>query len=197
MLCMVPVVSSHCLAWSLEFQQGDSGKAWLRNCPQVSLLKTASMLVCRHGVHESKADARCWGPVFQGHFLQNLGIAARLEALIESTPDPAQQETLYQGAMRLVTGSQPPSPPLDQAPASVSDPASEEDLLSGKEARQPSGSSAMTPNAGGGASKAASLSSEEGTDSEDTEGLGFQYMAMAVAPSNLAAPVPFDLNTGA
>ena len=116
---------------------------------------------CRQGVADSKAQATCWGPQYQGQFLQNLGIAARLEALIEAAPDADQQEALYRGAMRLVTGPRPSSPALD-------------------------GSASDTTAPG-----VSSAQSEVEAEEEEQEGLGNQYMAMAITGAQQDAPFPF------
>ena len=136
---------------------------------------------CRQGVADSKAEATCWGPQYQGQFLQSLGIAARLEALLDAAADADEQEALYRGAMRLVTGPRPCSLPLDgSAPKAASAPAQAETRDGAAEAvqsRQREGEEAGHE-----------------SDGEAPEGLGYQYMAMAITPARQEAPVPFTLS---
>jgi len=77
------------------------------------------------------AAATAHGPISQASLLAGLGIAPRLQALIEAAPDDAAAEALHSGAARLVA-----------------------------------------PSADG--------------------GMGEAYLALAIAPSGRAAPVPFD-----
>ena len=53
--------------------------------------------------------AAAWGPITQQQLLTNLGIGPRLDALIQACPDPAVQEALYSGAVRLVAPSSAPA----------------------------------------------------------------------------------------
>ena len=58
---------------------------------------------CRQAAEDKGASV--WGPITQQHLLQELGIGFRLQSLVEACPDPAEQEALYQGALRLVSPS--------------------------------------------------------------------------------------------
>ncbi|KAK9790735.1 hypothetical protein WJX73_003909 [Symbiochloris irregularis] len=154
------------------------------------------------GVEESGAAASAWGPMHQGPFLQDLGIATRLEALISgAAADPEQQDVLYDGAMRLVSGAQPSSPDLT-TPGAI----------------ESSGAGTLTLKPRKGASSEASaaearriqddhmavheemtraradMSAESANtvaDEAETEGMGYQYMAMAITPSSQGPPFPF------
>lgn len=122
---------------------------------------------CRHGVAESKAQARSWGPDFQSHFLQNLGIAQRLERLLDAAGNAEQQDALYAGAIRLIAGSQRSAAASDRPPAhSCQDGHAEVNVDTA---------------AGGQAS--------DGEEGED--GLGYQYMAMAITPADMSVCAPF------
>ena len=173
---------------------------------------------CRQGVAESKAEARCWGPMHQGPFLQNLGIAKRLEALLAAVTDPSQQEALYKGAMRLVTGPYALAPPLHE---SSSDAIAGDCCQDGDHQREAqagiSTAETRTKDAqklhegdGAGSGKCGVHGRQESGNAEEIDclagvqqtgeqkhgdeaedGMGFQYMVMAVTPLQQPPPFPF------
>jgi SAM-dependent MidA family methyltransferase len=50
----------------------------------------------------AKAAAECHGPITQSHFLQGLGIVARLESLLESIVSDEEGQNLISGCERLI-----------------------------------------------------------------------------------------------
>jgi hypothetical protein len=50
----------------------------------------------------AKVAAECHGPITQSHFLQGLGIVARLESLLESVMSDEEGQMLISGCERLI-----------------------------------------------------------------------------------------------
>lgn len=74
--CIMSVTTS-------SIKQPQSGSILLHFTAPLSVASGLSTVhMCRQAVEESGAAASAWGPMHQGPFLQDLGIAARLEALI-------------------------------------------------------------------------------------------------------------------
>ena len=157
--------------------------------------------VCRQGVQDGKAPVRCWGPMFQGEYLRNLGIAARLETLLDAASTATEREELYRGAMRLVAGPQPyQSCPLD-ANVMCKEPSNGAGKMSGHNfyARMADdGEHHHTLLTQNDHDKDQATKHQE-RDQEGIigevnshDGLGMQYMVMAISPSNQAPPFPFD-----
>ena len=145
----------------------------------------------RQGVADSPAKASAWAPMHQGPFLQDLGIASRLEALIAHSSTPEQQDALIEGATRLVSGAVPSSPSLTEAPAES------DSLVSSERPRRENESAhkarrVQTQGQGGViAGEAAKRKPAAAQDMAGQEGMGYQYMALAVTPSKQGAPFPF------